>query len=308
MDIIHKILNITLPFLSIILLIIVLPILSVYRVIKFCIRSAFPENLAGKVVIITGASSGIGEHLAYEYAKRGACLALVARRKELLVAVAEKAEELGSPKAIVIKADVSSLEDCKKCVDETIKQFGKLDCLVNNAGTAIVGLFEEEKCIADHISTMDVNFWGSVNVTHFALPHLRKSKGRIVVIGSCGGWFGTPTVSVYNASKVAQQSFFETLRIEVAPDIEITMVTPGIINTPLANKDCFLYQTSLDKVPSQSVEGCAKAIVNSARRGDEYLTEPQWMRATFLWVMLLPEVMNSFRRFQMVAGYKPKFQ
>ncbi|GKC73863.1 11-beta-hydroxysteroid dehydrogenase-like protein 2, partial [Tanacetum coccineum] len=274
----------------------------------FCIWSLFPENLAGKVVIITGASSGIGEHLAYEYAKHGACLALVARRKELLVAVAEKAEELGSPKAIVIKADVSSLGDCKTIVDETIKHFGKLDCLINNAGIAIVGLFEEQKFLTDHISTMDVNFWGSVNVTHFALPHLRKSKGRIVVIGSCGGWFCTPKVSVYNASKVAQQSFFETLRIEVAPDIGITMVTPGIISTPLAERDCFLYQTSLDKMPLQSAEGCAKAIVNSARRGDEYLTEPQWMHATFLWVMLLPEVMNSVRRLLMITGYKPKFQ
>ena len=72
------------------------------------------------------------KHLAYEYAKHGACLALVARRKELLVAVAEKAEELGSPKAIVIKADVSSLEDCKKCVDETIKQFGKCKLVVEH--------------------------------------------------------------------------------------------------------------------------------------------------------------------------------
>nr|GEV80831.1 11-beta-hydroxysteroid dehydrogenase-like 2 [Tanacetum cinerariifolium] len=122
--------------------------------------SLFPENLAGKVVIITGASSGIGDHLAYEYAKHGACLALVARRKELLVVVAEKAKELGSPKAIVIKADVSSLEDCKTIVNETIKHFSKC----------------------------------------------KKSKGRIVMIGSCGGWFGTPKVSVYNENSIPKGS------------------------------------------------------------------------------------------------------
>ncbi|XP_024973447.1 11-beta-hydroxysteroid dehydrogenase-like 4A isoform X1 [Cynara cardunculus var. scolymus] len=307
MDLLHKLLNILFSIVSIILFMLVLPILLLFRLWRFCVRSVFREKLAGKVVLITGASSGIGEHLAYEYAKHGASLVLIARREELLATVARKAMELGSPDAVVIKADVSKLLDCKRFVDEAIKHFGKVDCLINNAGTGIVGLFEEQICITDHASIMDINFWGSVNATHFALPYLKKSKGRIVVIGSCGGWFATPRVSVYNASKVAQQSFFETLRIELGSDIGITMVTLGMVDTALASDD-FLTQANLKWLPKESVEGCAKAIVNSAIRGDEYLTEPGWMHAVFLWAILLPDLMYLLRRFIVVTSPKTSLQ
>ncbi|KAL7618785.1 11-beta-hydroxysteroid dehydrogenase-like 4A isoform X1 [Lactuca sativa] len=307
MDLIHKFLIIVSGILSVISCIFVLPILSLFRILRFCIRSVLREKLAGKVVLITGASSGIGEHLAYEYAKHGASLALVARREELLATVAGKAKELGAPEAIVIKADVSKLQDCKRFVDETINHFGKLDCLVNNAGIITIGLFEEEGCITNYTSIMNVNFWGSVNATHFALPHLRNCKGRIVVIGSTGGWFNMPGISVYNASKVAQQSFFETLRIELASDIGITIVTPGVVTTPLAS-DEVLNESNLWWIPRYSAEDCAKAIVNSARRGDEYLTEPAWMQSVFIWVMLFPEIMNIVRRLILIASGKTSSQ
>ncbi|KAL8260951.1 hypothetical protein R6Q59_025000 [Mikania micrantha] len=217
--------------------------------------------------------------------------------------VARKAKDLGSPEVIVIviKADVSRLEDCKRFVNETIRHFGALDCLINNARIGIIGLFEDQESITNQTSVMDVNFWGSVNVTHFALPHLRKSKGRIVVIGSYGGWFNTPKVSVYNASKAAQQSFFESLRLELAPDIGITVITLGLVNTRLATNE-FIYKTNLDRIPLVSVEGCANAIVNGVRRGDEHLTEPQWMHMIFLWVMFLEELMNLTCRIHAKEG------
>ncbi|KAI3512789.1 hypothetical protein L1887_20108 [Cichorium endivia] len=132
MDRIHIYLNIVSVLISIISFLFIWPVLSLFRILRFCIRSAYREKLEGKVVLITGASSGIGEHLAYEYAKHGANLALVARREELLTAVAGKAKELGAPEAIVIKADVTKLQDCKRFVDETITHFGKGD-LVNVA-------------------------------------------------------------------------------------------------------------------------------------------------------------------------------
>lgn len=307
MDPIHVFLNIVSVIISVIGFVFIMPVLSLFRVWRFCIRSVYREKLEGKVILITGASSGIGEHLAYEYAKHGASLALVARREELLAAVAGKAKELGAPEPIVIKADVRKLHDCKRFVDETIDHFGKVDCLINNAGIAIPGLFEDQECIKDYASIMDVNFWGSVNATHFAIPHLRKSKGRIVVIGSTGGWFNTPKISVYNASKVAQQGFFETLRIELASDIGITMVTLGTVTTPLANDD-LLTEANLHWVPMYSVEDCAKSIVNSARRGDEYLTEPTWMRSVFVWAMFFPELTNSFRRSMLDNGQKTSSQ
>ncbi|CAI9267324.1 unnamed protein product [Lactuca saligna] len=303
MDLFHIFLNIVSVIISIISFIFILPVLSLLRILKFCTRSVYQENLTGKVVLITGASSGIGEHLAYEYAKHGASLALVARRGELLEVVARKAKELGAAEAIVIKADVSKRQDCERFVNETINRFGKLDCLINNAGIIIPGLFEDQRCITDYASIMDVNFWGSVNATQFALPHLRKRKGRIVVIGSTGGWFNVPTMSVYNASKVAQQSFFETLRVELAPDIGITMVTLGTVTTPLANDD-FLNEANIQWVPIYPVGDCAKAIVNSMRRGDEYLTEPPWMRSVFLWVMFFPEIWHAARRLLLVNRQK----
>ncbi|CAI9283750.1 unnamed protein product [Lactuca saligna] len=204
---------------------------------KICFKFVYPEELARKVILITGASTGIGEHLAIEYAKEGACLILVARREKQLRMVAKNAKAVGSPDVIVIPADVSKLEDCNKIVDETIKHFGKIDYLINNAAIGKFGLFEDLKCLTDHTSVMDVNFWGSVYTTHFALPHLRKNKGKIIAICSCGGWFATPRVGVYNASKAALLSFYETLRIEFGSDVDILVVTPGMVETNLTDKD-----------------------------------------------------------------------
>nr|XP_043637801.1 11-beta-hydroxysteroid dehydrogenase-like 4A [Erigeron canadensis] len=311
MDLIHKFLNIVSPIVTTILFIFVLPVIYVSRLLRSCSASSYPKELAGKVVLITGASSGIGENLAYEYAKHGACLALVARREDLLVAVAEKAKELGSPDAIVIKADVSKLEDCKRFVNETISHFGKLDCLINNAGIATYGLFEDKDQgaggIKECVATMDINFWGSVNATHFALPHLRKTKGRIIVVNSCAGWLNAPRMNIYNASKAAQQSFFETLRIELGSDIGITIVTLGVVKTAMANDDD-LIKTNLEWMPMKSVEGCVKAIADGARRGDEYVVEPKWIDTVILWVMLLPELSNLGRRIMMTTGQETKLQ
>ncbi|KAL8226056.1 hypothetical protein R6Q57_018613 [Mikania cordata] len=171
--------------------------------------------------------------------------------------VARKAKELGSPEVIVIKADVSRLEDCKRFVNETLKHFGALDCLINNAGIGIIGLFEDQESITNQTSVM--------------------------------------------ASKAAQQSFFESLRLELAPDIGVTVITLGLVNTHLATNE-FIYKTNLDWIPLVSVEGCASAIVNGVRRGDEHLTESQWMHMIFLWVMFLEELMNLTRRIHAKEG------
>uniref|UniRef100_A0A6N2NEU3 Uncharacterized protein n=1 Tax=Salix viminalis TaxID=40686 RepID=A0A6N2NEU3_SALVM len=211
-------------------------------------RSINSEKVAGKVVLITGASSGIGEFLAYEYARRGACLALSARREERLRAVADKARELGSPDVIVVITDISKVEDCERFVNEAMNHFGKLDHLVTNAGVAQIDMFEDCKQISDFATTMNTNFWGSVYASHFAIPHLRKSKGRIVGISSIAGWCSMPRTSFYSGQ--------------------------------------------MDFVLAESTERCAKAIVDSACRGDRYLVEPSWARITFLIKVLCPEVVE----------------
>ncbi|KAJ9567839.1 hypothetical protein OSB04_003805 [Centaurea solstitialis] len=234
----HNLLNAIFLVFSIILFIFLLPTLWLFNILRFYFKSMYPEELAGKVILITGASAGIGEHLAMEYAKEGACLALVARREKELEIVAQNAKAMGSPNVIAISADVSKLHDCNRFVDQTIKHFGKLDYLITNAAIVTFGFFEDQTCVPDdHASIMNVNFWGSVFTIHFALPHLQRNQGKIIAICSCGDWFGTPRVSVYNASKAALRSFLETLKMELGSKTEITIVTPGLVNTRLIDHE-----------------------------------------------------------------------
>ncbi|GFZ03911.1 hydroxysteroid dehydrogenase 3 [Actinidia rufa] len=295
MDIMHKVLNILLPLISISALFFFLPPFLVYKFLSSVWRSIFCENVAGKVVLITGSSSGIGEQLAYEYAKGGACLVLVARRGDRLEAVATKARELGSPDVIIETGDVSKAEDCKRFVGAAVNRFGTLDHLVNNAGIFPLFMFEDSNNVDDFAPIMNTNFWGSVYCTHFAIPHLRKSKGKIVVIASVAGWMPMPRLTIYGASKGALISFFETLRAEIGSDIGITIVTPGVVDTEKAQAEV-RSKGKLGLIPAESVEGCAKATLNSICRGDRYLIEPAWVKMFYLWNLLCPEVIQEFSR------------
>ncbi|KAI4336346.1 hypothetical protein L6164_014883 [Bauhinia variegata] len=225
------------------------------------------ENLARKVVLITGAASGIGEQLAYEYARRGAFLSLVDIREDNLGAVTDKARSLGSPQVITIGADVTKVQDCKQFVDETVNHFGRLDHLVNNAGILRSESVEKFEDVSLVIPMMDINFWGAVYGTLFAIPHLKSSEGKVVVVASAAGWYPVPRLSIYNASKAAVISFFETLRIELGWAIGITIITPGVIRTPLATAQTEAMGR-MGFIPMETASECAKAIVESASRGD----------------------------------------
>jgi short-subunit dehydrogenase len=188
-------------------------------------------SLAGNVIVITGASKGIGAELALQLAKKGASLALSARDMEALDEVAAKCRATGA-KAIVIAADVAKEADCKALIDRTIAEFGRLDTLVNNAGISMWAKFEdiEDMSILERI--MQVNYMGAVYCTHYALPHLKASRGRIVGISSLSGKIGVPTRSGYAASKHAMTGFFDSLRIELKPaGVTVTMVYPGFVST-----------------------------------------------------------------------------
>ncbi|XP_058200865.1 11-beta-hydroxysteroid dehydrogenase A-like isoform X3 [Rhododendron vialii] len=154
MDSVHKLLNIVLPLISLFLLFFFLPAILLFKIFNSISRSVFSENVSSKIVLITGASSGIGEHLAYEYAKGGACLVLVARREKQLQEVACKARRLGSPDVIVETGDVSKVEDCKRFVDAALNHFGKLNHVVNNAGIAPLCLFEDADNVEDFTPIM----------------------------------------------------------------------------------------------------------------------------------------------------------
>ncbi|GAB2240941.1 hypothetical protein Droror1_Dr00021459 [Drosera rotundifolia] len=286
---IHILLNLLLPPLTLIVLLIVLNIHAIFKFSSWAWRCISVENVRGKVVLITGAASGIGEQLAYEYARRGARLALVDIKENSLRTVAQRSTELGSPDAIVLQGDVSKKDDCKCFIDHTIQHFSQLNHLVNNAGIMRpLDMIEDTADISSFIPLMDINFWGTVYSTHFAVPHLRKSKGKIIVIASCCGWLPIAKTAIYNASKAALISLCETLRTEIGPDINITTVTPGMIRTNLIRDD-YLEKVPIGILPSESAIHCAKKICSSACRGDRYLTTPSWVNVTYLITALCPQ-------------------
>ncbi|XBJ01861.1 hypothetical protein VPH35_021399 [Triticum aestivum] len=218
---------------SLLLLALFMPPYHVYKLAASAAATVAPEDVAGKVVLVTGASSGIGEQIAYQYAKKGARLALVARRQGSLHEVAAKATDLGSPDVLVVPGDVARPEDCKAFVQATVERFGRLDHLVNNAGLANVCWFEEVPDVAGFKQVLDVNFWGTVHPTHAALPHLKRSRGKIFVNSSAAAVLAMPRMSFYNASKAAVLSFAETLRMELGDEVGVTVATPGWIESEM---------------------------------------------------------------------------
>jgi len=189
------------------------------------------KSYKGKVVVITGASSGIGEELAIQFAKLGSKLVLAARRIENLESLVSKCKKLGTD-AIAVRTDVSKESDCKELVDATIKKYGTLDVLVLNAGVGCIMKLSEAEDMKAFRDTMEINFWGYVYPTYHALSSLRKSKGTIIAISSLAAILPTPRRNVYGASKAAVITFLNCLRQEESA-IQITIVCPGFVKTEI---------------------------------------------------------------------------
>ena len=221
-----------------------------------------------KVVIITGASSGIGRALAKEFAARGARLSLGARRTELLE---QLQNELQETKILITKTDVSDENDCRLLIEETIKRFGQIDVLINNAGISMRALFEEldTKVIRQ---LMDVNFFGTVYCSKFALPHLLKTKGSLVGVISIAGYVGLPGRTGYSASKFAIRGFLDTVRIEnLKKGLHVLVAAPGftaseVRKVALTNDGSQQGETPRDESKMMSSEECARHIVRAIEK------------------------------------------
>ena len=166
----------------------------------------FPE-LHENVIIITGASSGIGRELALQLADQGAWLALAARNTERLEEVAAHCRQRAG-RALVVATDVAEQAQCEALAARTVAEYGHVDTLINNAGISMQALFDEIQDLAPFEQIIRVNLFGSMYCTYHALPHLKKSAGRIVGVSSIAGKAGVPTRSVYAASKHAMAGFF----------------------------------------------------------------------------------------------------
>ncbi len=191
--------------------------------------------MKNKVVIVTGASSGIGRACALECAKRGAKVSLAARNSEKLAEVVQKIENMGGESPLCIATDVTQEKDCEDLVVATVTHFGKLDILINNAGISMRALFKDAKLDVIR-KVMDVNFWGTVYCTKFALPHLLKSKGSVVGVISIAGYMGLPARTGYGASKYAVRGFLDTLRVEnLKTGLHVLVAAPGFTASNIRN-------------------------------------------------------------------------
>jgi short-subunit dehydrogenase len=184
-----------------------------------------------QVVIVTGASAGIGKALALQLAAQGAKLALAARRLERLEQVAAECRAMGA-EILVVPTDVSDEAGCKALVESTIAAFARLDMLINNAGLAASALFEEFPDLSLFRHTMDVNLYGAVYCTYYALPYLKQSRGRVVAISSLGGKAAIPYNTPYCASKYGLHGFYDSLRMELYQHgVSVTLICPWWVAT-----------------------------------------------------------------------------
>ncbi len=226
------------------------------------------EKYKGKTVIITGASSGIGKALAYRFAQSGANLVLAARQYALMCEIAQDIESKFQVKAIAVATDVSSEEHCKHLVLEAVRVFGRIDVLINNAGISMRALFEDVQ-LSVLKEIMDVNFWGTVYCTKYALPELLKTKGSIIGVSSIAGYKGLPGRTGYSASKFAMQGFLESVRIEnINKGLHVMIACPGFTASNIRNsaraKDGSLQgESPMDENKMMSAEKVADHILHA---------------------------------------------
>lgn len=206
-----------------------------------------------KIVLLTGASSGIGEALALAIAKRGATLGLVARREELLKELAEKCEQNGG-KARHFAVDVTDAKAIADAAESLRREFGKIDILIANAG--IGGNNSETRRLdADAVAkVININLLGATNAVAAVLPSMLENKsGQLVAVSSLAGFRGLPKSAAYSASKAGMTAFFESVRLDVQDKgVSVTIIQPGFIKTPLTsgrnNKMPFLMELE-DSIP-----------------------------------------------------------
>lgn len=182
--------------------------------------------LNGKVVVITGASSGIGEAMARLYSKMGAKVVLGARNEKKLSLVAQIIENEGG-EVTYVATDVTKEDDCKRLIARAVETFGRVDVLICNAGISMRAIFDDVETQVLH-RLMDVNFWGTVYCAKYALKYLQASKGSLVGISSVAGLHGLPGRTGYSASKFAMTGLLETIRIEnIKKGLHVMVACPG---------------------------------------------------------------------------------
>lgn len=241
------------------------------------------DYFAGKVVIVTGASSGIGLASARMFGSLGARVVMAARRLGLLQSLAPSVA--GEDRVLCVKCDVTCEEDCRGLVKAAVDRFGGIDILVNNAGISMRAMFKDLD-LGVIRTLMNVNFWGTVHCTKAALPYLLERRGQVVGVISIAGYSALPARTGYSASKYAVRGFLDTLRIEHMKDgLGVLVFAPGYT---ASNVRCAALtadgspqgETPLDEDGLMSAERCAKYLARGLARRRSAVTLTPLGRAT----------------------------
>jgi short-subunit dehydrogenase len=255
-------------------------------------------KLNNKTIIITGASSGIGKALAEEFASRGANLVLGARQYVTLCQIAQTLEQQYNIKAVAVQCDVSVESECEHLIKQAILTFGQIDVLVNNAGISMRALFKDADV---HVlkTLMDVNFWGTVYCTKYALPEILKTKGSVVGVSSIAGYKGLPGRSGYSASKFAMNGFLDALRVEnLKTGVHIMTACPGftasnIRNTALNKDGNQQGESTLHEEKMMTAGEVAKIIANGVESRERTLIMTGQGKLTVFLSKLIPGVLDK---------------
>jgi short-subunit dehydrogenase len=255
-------------------------------------------KLKDKVVIITGASSGIGKSLAFEFARRGANLVLGARQYVTLCQLGEELEKQYHIKAVAVKCDVSAEADCVQLIKQAVSTFGHIDVLINNAGISMRALFADVEL--DVLKTlMDVNFWGTVYCTKYALPEILKTKGSIVGVSSIAGYKGLPGRTGYSASKFAMNGFLDSLRVEnLKTGVHVMTACPGftasnIRNTALAKDGSQQGESSMHEEKMMTSEEVARIIADGVENRSRTLIMTGQGKLTVALSKFIPGILDK---------------
>jgi len=255
-------------------------------------------KLNNKIVIITGASSGIGKSLAIECAKRGANVVLAARQYVTLCEIAQDLEKQYNIKALAVQCDVAIEEDCEHLIKQALTTFGKIDVLINNAGISMRALFQDAD-LKVLKSLMDVNFWGTVYCTKYALPEILKTQGSVVGISSIAGYKGLPGRTGYSASKFAMNGFLDSLRVEnLKTGVHVLTACPGftasnIRNTALAKDGSQQGESSMDENKMMSSEEVAQIIADGIENRSRTLIMTRQGKLTVAISKFLPAFLDK---------------
>jgi dehydrogenase/reductase SDR family protein 7B len=252
------------------------------------------QKMKDKVVIITGASSGIGKALAFSFGQEGAKIVITGRKEPPLLEVSRELTIAGIENLALV-SDVSIEKDNIEMVEKTIQKYGKIDVLINNAGISMRSMFED--CDLNVIKTvMDINFYGTVYATKYALPYIKLTKGSIVGVSSIAGYKGLPVRSGYSASKFAVNGFLEALRTELQnTGVHVLTACPGFTASnirvaSLGSDGNSKGETMRDESNMMSSEEVAERILKAVKKRDRDMILTLQGKALILINKLFPKL------------------